>query len=220
MKQSSVLMTIGLLIAGVFLGGWLMFKFRPVPEGMVLVPQSTVDSLAAYKAIADSLQTIANLPPDTVKTVEIIYRDTIIYVETTPVPQPDPSDSSVNVYQDTLSVDGEVHAWVKFKVRGYVLGNIQWAYQPIIKEVTTVVEKKVPYPVISYIDKPVPVTGNYLSLAAAGNDKMFIFGVDYDLVKKDVIYGLQYRRYGEVNIYGIKLGINLNTLFNKSRNGP
>jgi len=43
---------------------------------------------------------------------------------------------------------------------------------------------------------------------------------DYDLVKKDYIYGLQYRRYGEVSVYGIKIGINLNTLFNNIRYGP
>jgi len=34
-------------------------------------------------------------------------------------------------------------------------------------------------------------------------------------VKKDYIYGLQYRRYGEDNVYGIKFGINLNTLFKR-----
>ena len=215
MKKSSVLLTLFVLLIGVFLGGWLVYKFKPLPSGMVLVPQSTVDSLDAYIALADSLEILANLPPDTVKIDSIVYETEIVYVETTPDSQPDPADSFVQVYTDTLQVDGEVNAWVKFKVRGYVLDKIQWSYKPIIKEITTTIEKKIPYPVIEYIDKPVPVTGNYLSLTAGGNDKLFIFGVDYDLVKKDYIYGLQYRRYGEFNVYGIKLGMNLNTLFKK-----
>ena len=220
MKKANIIGIIGVLIVGLFLGGWLSYKFKPVPEGMVLVLQSTVDSLNAYIAIADSLTIIANLPPDTVKVDTIIYRDSIIYVETTPTSQPDPADSSVQVYQDTLKVDGEIDAWVKFKVKGFVIDNLEWGYKPITKEITTTIETKVPYPVITYIDKPVPITGNYLSLSAGGNDKLFIFGIDYDLVKKDYIYGLQYRRYGEVSVYGIKIGINLNTLFNNIRYGP
>ena len=48
----------------------------------------------------------------------------------------------------------------------------------------------------------------------------FIFGVDYDLVKTDYVYGLQYRRWGGQNVYGIKLGVNLNTLFKRIKNGP
>ena len=130
-------------------------------------------------------------------------------------PSHDPANSSVQVYTDTLQVDGEINAWVRFKVRGYVLDNIHWEYKPIVKEITTTIEKNIPYPVIQNVEVPVPSTGNYLSLAAGGNDKMFIFGVDYDLVKKDYIYGLQYRRYGQYNIYGIKIGINLNTLFKR-----
>jgi len=215
MKKRNALGAILILIVGLFLGGFLTYKFKPVPEGMVLVPQSTVDSLNAYIALADSLEIIANLPPDTVKVDSIVYETETVYVETTPVPQPDPADSSVQVYNDTLQVDGEINAWVKFKVRGFVVDNIQWSYKPVIKKITTTIEKKVPYPVIAYIDKPVPVTGNYLSLTAGGNDKLFIFGVDYDRVKKDYIYGLQYRRYGEDNVYGIKFGINLNTLFKR-----
>ena len=72
-----------------------------------------------------------------------------------------------------------------------------------------------PYPVITNIEVPVPSTGNYLSLGVGGNGKMFIFGVDYDRVKRDYIYGLQYRRYGDVNVYGVKAGINLNTIFKR-----
>jgi len=215
MKNSNVLGAVFILIAGVVLGGWLMNRFKPVPDGMVLVPQSTVDSLNAYIAMGDSLEIIANLPPDTV-VVEKIVTDTVVkYVETTPISRPDPLDSSVQVYTDTLQVDGEINAWVRFKVKGYVVGSLEWKYKPIVKEVTSTITVPAPYPVIEPVEVPVPSTGNYLSLTAGGNDKMFIFGVDYDRVKEDFVYGLQYRRYGEVNIYGVKAGINLNKLFKR-----
>jgi len=215
MKKSSVLLTLFVLLLGGLLGGWLVYKFKPLPNGMVLVPQSTVDSLDAYVELADSLQVIANLPPDTVKIDSIVYIKEIKYVETTPELEIDTSDLSIIVYSDSLLVADEINAWIKFKVHGYVLDNIKWSYKPIVKEVTVTIEKKIPYPVITNIEVPVPSTGNYLSLAAGGNDKMFIFGVDYDRVNEDFIYGLQYRRWGDANVYGIKAGINLNRIFKK-----
>lgn len=215
MKRSSIIGVIFALLIGVVLGGWLTWKFKPVPHGMVIVPQERVDSLNIYIAIADSLQVIANLPPDTIYVDTVIIKKEIVYVETEPVVEPDPSDSSIQVYTDSLVVEDEINAWIKFKVRGYILDNVEWSYKPIVKEITTIIETKVPYPVITNIEVPVPSTGNYLSLGVGGNGNLFIFGVDYDHVKKDYIYGLQYRRYGDVNVYGVKAGINLNTVFKR-----
>jgi hypothetical protein len=215
MKKSSVLGVLFALLVGAFIGGWLVYKFKPLPQGMVIVPQTTVDSLNAYIILADSLEVLANLPPDTVEVEVIVYKDSIVYVETTPTPQPDPSDSSILAYSDTLRVEGEINAWVDFKVKGYVIDNLYWGYTPIIKETTITVTEKIPYPVITNIEVPVYAVGNYLSLGVGGTGNLFIFGVDYDRVKTDYIYGLQYRRWGEVNVYGIKAGINLNTLFKK-----
>jgi len=215
MKKSSILGIIFALLLGALLGGWLVYKFKPLPTGMVLTTQVKLDSLDAYIGLADSLQIIANLPPDTVYVDTVIIKKEIVYVETEPVAEPDPSDSSVQVYSDTLSVDGEINAWVNFKVKGYVIDNLHWGYEPIIKEITTIIEKKIPYPVITNIEVPVYATGNYLSLGVGGNGNLFIFGVDYDHVKRDYIYGLQYRRYGDANVFGIKAGINLNTLFKR-----
>jgi hypothetical protein len=196
--------------------GHFVFDFikHRVPEGMVLVPQSTVDSLDAYIAIADSLETLANSVPDTV------YLDTVyVLAESTATTTPTPieEEDSITTYSDTLSVEGEVNAWVTYKVRGYVEGVAQWGYTPIIREIETIIEKKIPYPVIETIEVKVPeyYTGHYLSLAVGGNDKMFNFGVDYDLVRENRIYGLQYRRYGEYNVYGVKVGINLAALFKR-----
>ncbi|GAG08509.1 unnamed protein product, partial [marine sediment metagenome] len=56
MKNSSIIGVVFALLVGALLGGWLIYKFKPVPNGMVLVPQSTVDSLAAYVVLADSLE--------------------------------------------------------------------------------------------------------------------------------------------------------------------
>ena len=218
MKKSSLIGGVFVFLLGIMLGGWLTWKFKPLPQGMVAVPQETVDSLEAYKSLTDSLQVIADLPPDTVKVDSIVYVKEIKYVETTPTVELD--TLGLLQYADTLFVEDEVNAWVKFKVRGFVKGNLEWGYQPIIKEIETTVEKKIPYPVLTNVEVPVPSTGNYLSLAAGGNDKMFIFGVDYDLVKTDYVYGLQYRRWGGQNVYGIKLGVNLNTLFKRIKNGP
>ena len=163
MKKSSIIGIVFVLLVGIFLGGWLTRKFIPFPDGMVLVPQTTVDSLNAYMVIADSLESIANLPPDTI--VEIIIRkDSIVYVETEPTFQPDPVNSSVSEYESSLQVDGEVHAWVKFKVNGFVEGNLHWGYETLVKEIKTTIEKKIPYPVITTRNVPVPSIGNYLSL--------------------------------------------------------
>jgi hypothetical protein len=203
MRKSSIVGIIFALLIGALLGGWLVYKFKPLPDGTVLVSQSTVDEL------------IANLPPDTIYVDTVIYKKEIVYAETVPVSESDPVDSSFQVYSDTLSVDGEINAWVKFKVRGYVVDNLYWGYEPIIKEITTIIEKKIPYPVITNIEVPVSSTGNYLSLGVGGNGNLFIFGIDVDHVKRDYIYGLQYRRYGDVNVYGVKAGINLNTIFKK-----
>lgn len=217
MKKSNIVGAVLVLLIGAFIGGWLMYKFKPLPDGMVIVPQSKVDSLDAYISLADSLELLANLPPDTVKTVQIVYKDSIIYAETTPVPTADSADSSFQVYTDSLHVEGEINAWVTYKVKGYVEGVAKWGYIPIIHEIETTITQQVPYPVIEYVELEVPTyyTGHYLSLAAGGNDKMFTFGVDYDLVKQKYIYGLQYRRYGPNNVYGVKIGINLVSLFKR-----
>ena len=133
MKKSSLIGGVFVFLLGIMLGGWLTWKFKPLPQGMVAVPQETVDSLEAYKSLTDSLQVIADLPPDTVKVDSIVYVKEIKYVETTPTVELD--TLGLLQYADTLFVEDEVNAWVKFKVRGFVKGNLEWGYQPIIKEI-------------------------------------------------------------------------------------
>lgn len=217
MKNKTIILISGIfiLILGLTLGNWLTRKFKPIPYGMVLAPQEKVDSLNAYIAIGDSLKTIMNLLPDTVYVDTIIHTKEIVYAESKPVIQPNSVDSSIRVYKDSMIVEDEISAWVQFKVRGYMVNNVEWNYRPIIKEITVAVEKKIPYPVITNIEVPIPSIGNYLSLGVGGNGNLFIFGIDYDRVNKDYVYGLHYRRYGNVNVYGVKAGINLNTVFKR-----
>jgi len=218
MKGSTFFAFLFAILLGAFIGFWLTRKFTPIPTGMVLVERSKADSLQAYVELIDSLQTLANLPADTVWRDSIIIQEVPVYITTTPEPV-DTLDSIVT-YKDSLSVEGEINAWVKFKVNGFMEGQMEWGYTPIIREIETIIEKPVPYPVIKTVTLSEYVSGNYISLVAGGNDKMFIFGVDYDLVQQDFIYGLQYRRYGDFNVYGVKAGININALFNRIKNGP
>ena len=218
MKGSTFFAFLFAILLGAFIGFWLTRKFTPIPTGMVLVERSKADSLQAYVELIDSLQTLANLPADTVWRDSIIIQEVPVYITTTPEPI-DTLDSIVT-YKDSLSVEGEINAWVKFKVNGFMEGQMEWGYTPIIREIETIIEKPVPYPVIKTVTLSEYVSGNYISLVAGGNDKMFIFGVDYDLVQQDFIYGLQYRRYGDFNVYGVKAGININALFNRIKNGP
>jgi hypothetical protein len=216
-KKSNALLSLLLVIATVVICYLTMGK--RVPEGYVLVKQATVDSLRAYVKIADSLEILANQPPDTIKIKTIEYRDTTIVVSN-PTIEPDPVDSTLLTVRDSLIVKDTISAWVEFKVRGYMETPITWGYVPITVTDSIIIEKTIPYPVIETVEISKSVTGHYLSLVAQGNDKMFIFGIDYDLVREQNIYGLQYRRFGDYNIYGVKVGIKLNNIFKKIRNGP
>ena len=189
-----------------------------VPEGHVVVPQATVDSLKAYIVLADSLEKIANQPPDTIVVHDTIYLDTT--KTTTTTPHQTEVDSVTTKVQDSLKVQNEIDVSIAFnvKAKGPVeITPIQWNYRPVIQKIETTIEVPKPYPVIEnvYINKQ--VNGHYLSLGAGGNDKLFNFGVDYDYVSGERIYGLQYRRYGDMNVFGVKVGINLNTLFKRNR---
>lgn len=185
-----------------------------IPEGYVLVKQEVIDSLDAYKAMSDSLRYIANLPPDTIVIVDTIYFDTVSTAITIPTVIPTQNDSIFH-YKDSLKYGKDIDVKIAFDVKGKLVTPITWTWKPVVKHTKYETQKYIPYPVIRTINKKIPSTGNYLSLGAGGNDKMFIFGVDYDFVKENNIYGLQYRRYGDFNVYGFKIGINLNTIFKR-----
>lgn len=200
-------------------GGWAVYKFKPLPEGKVIANQTAMDSLAAFIIFADSVKNL-DLTPDTVRVVDTIYLGELDEAVTTPSVEVNPLDTTVFIVKDSLVVDDNVHAWVSFKIKGYIVDNqIKWRYRPVIRTISTTVEIPVHIPLIQTIERKVPthVTGHYLSAIGGGNAEMFTFGIDYDLVKSNRIYGFQYRRYGDQNVYGLKIGINLSTLFKKTR---
>lgn len=203
------------VVVGIF---YLIFDLpkHKIPEGKVLVDESYVDSLEHYINLADSLDIIANLPPDTIRVVDTVY----IGEPQTAVTIPEEVELAQNTqYNDSLIVPDEIDAAISFTTTGKLTTPIFWEYTPIVREVETIIEKKVPYLVFETLETEVRkyYAGHYLSAAASGNDKMFIFGLDYDYVQEKYIAGFQYRRYGEVNVYGVKAGINLSSLFKKDR---
>jgi hypothetical protein len=157
---------------------------------------------------------------------DTFYITEIKYVTTTPEPIPDPIDTTITHYLDSLVREKEISVWVDIMIKGIVdTMTIDWKYNPIIQTIETITEIPVYQPIIETIEVPKYITGHYLSATVGINaqkfsDKsldLFTFGIDYDIVRRNRIYGLQYRRYAEYNAYGIKIGINLRTLFKKNR---
>jgi hypothetical protein len=217
-KTSNLVLAISIIIILLLAGKYVKDTYKYWSEyrhsDMILVHQSSIDSLKAYIKIADSLENLITLLPDTIIIRDTIYLDTIKIIQTTPHQT---IETPLIHYKDSLKIENEIDVNVNFSVHGELTTPIFWKYRPIIQKTEIIVEKPIPYPVIETIEvqKIKYSTGHYLSIIAAGNDKLFTFGVDYDFVSESKIYGLQYRRYGDTNVYGVKVGINLNTLFKK-----
>jgi hypothetical protein len=204
-----------IVVVGIF---YLIFDLpkHKIPEGKVLVNESYVDSLEHYMNLADSLDIIASLPPDT------IYGDTVYILNeqvATTAPEPIETPDSLTQYNDSLVIPEKIDAHISFQTTGKLVTPVFWRYTPIVRETEVIIEKKVPVLIFETLETEVRkyYSGHYLSAAASGNDKMFIFGIDYDFVQEKYVAGFQYRKYGSSNIYGVKAGINLNALFKKDR---
>lgn len=213
MKKSNLIVVLLILLVGLLAGVWLARTYLPVPDGKVIVNQSVVDSLKAYIAFEDSIKKI-DLTPDTVYVHDTVY---VKPVYATTKPNTIVIDSVTHV-RDSLVVDDRVHAWVAFQVRGYIVDNeIHWKYHPVIRIISTTIQTPVHVPVIQTIENKVPtyITGHYISLTTGGNSKLFTFGIDYAIVRPDYIYGLNIRRFGDQNLYGVKVGVNVVSLFKK-----
>lgn len=193
------LVTSGILILVIIGVLYLIFlreckKTEPCPpDGKVLIDQS----------IWDSILIIANMPPVTVIDTFYLKGDTVYIISPLPVPVPDPEDSTINNYADSL-VNDKINVWYDFRLRGTLLDR-QWKYIPI----TTQIVKETTNYVPKIVDNPIPVSqrGLYLSGLIGGNEQSFLFGGSLDLItKKDNLYGLQYQRLGNDNFYSFRLG--------------
>jgi len=225
MRRTNVIGFFFFLLIGMTLGGWLSYKFKPLPPGKVIANQSSLDSLQAFIVFADSIE---NLPMEPVVTkTDTVYVEVPVEVYiSSPEPSTDIDDTTITHYNDSLVVEKEVSVWVDIMVKGVVdTMIIEWNYKPVIRTIETITEKPVYQPVITTVEIPKYITGHYVSGTVSINarkfsDKsldLFTFGIDYDIVRRNRIYGLQYRRYSTYNAYGIKIGINLRTLFKKNR---
>jgi len=212
MKRSNGIGFFFFLLVGMMAGGWLVYKFKPLPKGKVIANQTSIDSLNAFIAFTDSIE---NLPMEPVITkTDTVYVEVPVKVTVPHIPEPEEVDSSITRFRDSLVIEKEINAWIDIMVKGHVEDlKVQWAYVPVLRVIETTTERPVYKPIITSIKVPKYVTGHYVSAIAGGNGNLFTFGIDYDLVKYNRIYGFQYRRYGDQNVYGVKIGINLSALF-------
>lgn len=215
LKSNIIISIIAILVIIIIILSWILSstqrKHKEYISSHVLVTQ----------AFLDSLKDIANRSPIVTIHDSIIHDTVWIPQHHDPQPQPNPTDTTLHNYEDSLKIKDSVNVSIKFSTTGFVKGGIDWLYKPIYHIKETTIDRPVPYPV----DREVPVymykTGYYLSLAADGTTNMFMMGGDFDIItKNDYIYGIQYRRFGKENIYGVKFGVNLNTIFKKHKNGP
>lgn len=162
------------------------------PDGYILVDKTDWDSLLI----------VANLPPDTFISIEIVPGPTV-YLPGKPIPVPVPVNGDTVMYHDSI-VNDSINVWVDIMIEGLIL-SWDWRYNPITKKVETIIKKKVPVPFP--IEVPVYKRELYLSGVIGGHMTVFSLGADLDYInKKRNIYGFQYRRVGDDNFYYFKLG--------------
>lgn len=155
----------------------------------------------------DSLQAIASLPPDTVKTEKIIKGEPIYVDKPYPVPVYTDKDS-VKHYDDSLKTC-DIDATVSLKVKGDLL-DIQWKYRPITEQIIQTIKIPEPYPVRYEVPVNKPQSGLFLM---TGIGKGFVLptpiisGQVFYLTKTGRVVGLEagyfQKSYFKVN-FGIK----------------
>lgn len=190
-----------LLVIGVLYIIFLRECKRPdpcPPEGMMLIKISEWDSIKA----------VAQMKP-IVKIDTVWLKGDIIYVDN-PLPpaEPDPKDTTVNHYSDSL-VKKDVDVHIKYSIRGELISR-QWSYRPVTQTITidSIIYK--PYPVEVEKLVYVPRGGLYGHAAFGGNADAFIFGGGLDVItKNDTQFGYLYQRFGKEDFHSIKIGARL-----------
>jgi len=196
---------IGLVLYIIFLKECRRPTETSIPDGYVLITQSSLDSMEA----------VAKMPGDT---VYIDTGSTIIKIEyrSRPVPIPIDDEAEINLYSDSI-VNDTVNFWIQAKIKGELL-DWSWKFDIPQKVITKIIEIPKPVPVSVKIEVPVIKNGLYPSLGIGGglHTGKLMIGAGLDLItKKDNLYGLHYRRFGEDNLVEFKIGANLRNLFNR-----
>jgi hypothetical protein len=170
-----------------------------IPKGKIIVNKSAWDSL---KNIKPTIDTIIH---DTIDIGDIVYvpHDSLIYVV---------DSMGMKHYSDSI-VNDSIHIWNDLFVQG-IIKKWDQRYEPVIRTITETVTITVP----QFVEVPVYNSDNglYPSIIVGGNSGSFLFGGGIDLItKKDYLYGLQYQRFGNKNIYSFKLGFKIKGKRNK-----
>ena len=170
-----------------------------IPKGKVLISESLYDSLKNFKP-----DTIINIT-DTFKIKDTVYltHDSLIYVE---------DSTGIKHYSDSI-VNKDIRIWDNISVQGFIT---KWdrRYEPVIHTITEKITVTVP----QIIEHTVYNSDNglYSSIIVGGNSNTFAFGGGVDLItKKDYLYGLQYQRIFNENVYLFKLGFKIKVRRNK-----
>ena len=167
------------------------------------------DEIVVKKSVWDSIKAISNLKP-------IIRIDTVIIYKPYKVIQKVPENiaGTDNMVIDSCELkNSEIDVKLKTYATGPLLGY-EWQYTPIIKIVEKTKEIFVPRIVDNVIEKEIPKNGFYIYGVTGGNESSFLFGGGFDYIsKKNTEFGVIYQRFGNDNIYSIKVGIPLKFRF-------
>ena len=154
------------------------------------------EQLSYNTALKLKCDSILRVPPDTVKLpAKIIKDDSIVYVDRWHKPVP----PTAQTYKDSLindSID------VRVTIKADNLYALSYAYKPIYKYQETIVEKKVPYPVVEFKEVTVAQMGLFggVGLGYGNNNLALKLDLLY-LTKKSDGYGISVIKHGSNTIY-------------------
>ena len=155
-----------LFISGYYISG----QMTKLPEGMIVVNKSYLDSLE-------------NLKPDTIVRDSIVVKDTIIY-RTKPIPVPTPTeDVGIFAYTDSVIHKEKLIAVIQDTIQGTLLSRQFTYFESIIYRYINT-----PYPVIvekpKYIEKPNPFSA-YIGIFGMGNSVSFLPGIQAGIINRN-----------------------------------
>lgn len=143
--------------------------------------------------LSTKYDSILNQPPKVVQIKNIIVKDSLVYVDRWHEPIP----PTAKTYRDSIindSID------VRVFIQADNLYSLKYAYKPIYKYKETIVEKKIPYPVVEFKEKAVSQKGLY-GAVGLGYGKYLSLKLDLlYLTKKENGYGVGYIRHGDTDI--------------------
>lgn len=190
---NKILNIISLLI--VLAGLWYVYTLRSDNDALTRqneLKQATIDSIKAVEL----------KPPDTtiIDTTIISVRPIHFSSDFDSLPSPD----EYNLYQDSI-VNDSIRVWADIKADK--LYQIDWTYEPVIRERFTTIEKTRPVIVPEYIDREVKQSGVFATGGLGfGNNFTGSAGLIY-LTDKGYFFGGDVIQSGPVTAFGVRVGV-------------